>query len=310
MRKKYKILLLFSGGLDSVLCYHILLNKGFKVKTVQFYTPFLHIKSVKDYIEDIYNKYKIPLEMIDIWNEYKEVLLKPEHGYGGNLNPCIDCKLLFYKKAGEIMEKEGFDFIATGEIAGQRPFSQRSDALHLLEKKSGLKGKILRPLSYDLSCKIDDEEFYNIKGRGRKTQVKLANEFCIKDIPTPAGGCLLTEPTYCAKVEQVFDFFKKQSDLLEKDYFEIIKYGRVILLNENILLIIGRNKEDGDKLEKFKKVKNGYLIVSKNLPGPVSLMVVKDKKDINKEKIFEKIKEFVKKGYKDSIEFEEKQCGM
>jgi tRNA U34 2-thiouridine synthase MnmA/TrmU len=174
MKSNLKVLLLFSGGLDSILAYKILENEGYKIKSIQFYTPFQHISDKKEYVANFYENYNISLELIDIWDEYEKILLSPEYGFGKNLNPCIDCKLLFYRKAGEIMEKFSYDFLATGEVVGQRPFSQRSDAINFLEKKSGLKGKVLRPLSSGLSANVKEKNFYNIKGRGRKQQLEIA----------------------------------------------------------------------------------------------------------------------------------------
>ncbi len=297
-----KILLLFSGGLDSILCYKILEQKNYTVKAVQFYTPFLHIQDIEKYKEFYKKKYNILIHVIDIWNDYKKILINPQFGFGKNLNPCLDCKLLFYKKAEEIFVKNGFDLIATGEVIGQRPFSQKTDTINLLEKYSNLKGKILRPLSYFHSAKIEGEVFYNFKGRGRKNQIELAKEFNIEPIPTPAGGCLLTEPTYCEKLIKLYSFLENSIEKFEEIYFELIKFGRVFNI-DNCFLIIGRNKIDSENFQKlFKKSNNFYLIITSNYPGPVSALILKNNSKITKN-IFEKIKEFVKKDYRENIEF-------
>jgi hypothetical protein len=296
-----KILLLFSGGLDSILCYKILEEKGFDFIAIQFYTPFLHINNKNKYLEFYKKNYNIDIHLIDIWNEYKKILINPVQGFGKNLNPCLDCKLLFYKKAKKIMELKGFEFIATGEVIGQRPFSQKKDTINFLEKNAGLKGKILRPLSYFHSAKIDNEIFFEIKGRGRKKQLELAEEFKINPIPTPSGGCLLTEPTYCDKLKTLYNFLENNMENFHEIYFELIKYGRVFEIEDN-LIIIGRNHSDSDNFEKLFKNNNKFkLVVSKNLPAPVSALISNQNK-LNK-KVFEKIKEFVKKDYKEKVEF-------
>ena len=202
------ILLLFSGGLDSILSYYILKENGFNVKSIQFFTPFLNIKNRDCYIEYYKKKFNISVELVDVWLDYRKILVNPKHGYGKNLNPCLDCKLLFYKKAKFLMEKEKFDCIATGEVVGQRPFSQQQNTLTFLEKHSGLTGKIVRPLSYKKSLQIPDKMFYNITGRGRKKQFEIAKQYNIdiKEV-TPAGGCLLTDPNFSKKCRMILETF-------------------------------------------------------------------------------------------------------
>jgi tRNA-specific 2-thiouridylase len=223
------ILLLFSGGLDSILSYYILKENRFYVDVVQFYTPFLGIKNERDYQNYYLEKFNISIELIDIFEDYKYILTNPAHGYGKNLNPCLDCKLLFYKKAKEIFEMKVYNYIATGEVVGQRPFSQMSNSLNFLENQVQLKGKILRPLSYQKSARIEGKNFFELSGRGRKPQIKLAKSFGInvKEV-TPAGGCLLTDPLFAEKCRKIINFFNKEPEKLKREFFEIIKFGRII----------------------------------------------------------------------------------
>ncbi len=299
-----KILLLFSGGLDSILAHKILLENNFKIKTVQFFTPFLGIKDIDNYKNYFAEKFNINIHIIDIWDEYKFIITNPVHGFGKNLNPCLDCKLLFYKKAASIMRHQGFYCIATGEVVGQRPFSQQQNTLAFLEKNSGLTGKILRPLSYGSSLKIQGKSFYNITGRGRKKQFELAKLFNITENITPAGGCLLTDPNFSKKCRIILDFFENSAENLEKEFFEIIKYGRVVTF-DNSVIIIGKDEKDNEKLLKYKKFidqKSVYLI-SENYPAPVSVILKKEPFELKLTEIEQIIKKYVKPSYRDVVKF-------
>lgn len=300
-----KILLLFSGGLDSILCYRILKENNFSVKAIQFFTPFLGIKDTEEYIGYYQKKFNIKVDLIDVWEEFKYILANPSQGYGKNLNPCLDCKLLFYKKAKFIMEEEGFDCIATGEVIGQRPFSQQRNSLTFLEKHSGLEGKILRPLSYDKSLKIPEKTFYNITGRGRKKQFELAERFNIAENITPAGGCLLTDPNFSKKCRIVLEFFDNNPENLKKEYFEIIKYGRLKKIG-NHLMIIGKDEKDNAKLLFYKEYieENSIYLISANCPSPVVVILKnRNSKNIKINLFLPTIKKFIKPCYRDIVIF-------
>ncbi len=299
-----KILLLFSGGLDSILSYKLLKSKGFFVKAVQFYTPFLQIIDKNFYIKNIKELYSIDLKMISIWDDYREIILKPKYGFGKNMNPCLDCKLLFYKKGREIMENENFDILATGEVGGQRPFSQKVDNLNFLERESGLRGRVLRPLCYKYSTQIPDQDFLDIMGRGRSKQIQLAKELNVDNFPEPGGGCLLAESSFCGKIKILIDFFDHDPSKLEEIYFEMLKFGRVFE-SQNYILIIGRDKLDGDSLMKthYSKPPNCRLIFSRSHSAPVSAVIFKNMVE-DYQSIFDKIKKFVKSDYRHKISFE------
>ena len=295
-----RVILLFSGGLDSLLSYYLLKKADFWVKPVQFYIPFLHIQNQDKYIKRIKENYGIDLSLIDISEKYLKILFNPEFGYGDNLNPCVDCKILFLKEAKKIMENENFDCIATGEIPGQRPFSQQKSFMNLIEKKSGVRGFILRPLSISsskLNFEIDKTKFLDLKGRTRKPQLQLAKEFNISPIPSPAGGCLLTDEGYCNKIKMLRKVFKDKEII--PDYFEIIKFGRVKVLNHN-LLIIGRNRKENEILEKFSKKLNLKLI-KQEIPAP-NILIFGDL-SINevKDNIVEILKKYTKPIYHEKI---------
>ena len=295
-----RVILLFSGGLDSLLSYYLLKNSNFEVKAIQFYTPFLHIIDKERYIKSIKKNYGISLEIIDVSREFLNVLINPKFGYGKNLNPCADCKILFLKKAKEIMIKLKYDCIATGEIPGQRPFSQQISFMNLIEKQAGVRGFILRPLAFStskLNFKVDEKNFLNLSGRSRKVQLELAKKFNINPIPSPSGGCLLTDPGFCEKVKIVLEMIEEKK--LQPWHFEAIKFGRVMKM-DNYILIIGRNKMENKKLKKFQQ---GKIINLENIPSPTVLIFPKENFSLKneREKIFQILKKYTKPKYHESI---------
>ena len=268
-----KALLLFSGGLDSILAARILQEQGFEVEAVFFKSHFFDIENKKP---------NFKLRVVDISNKQFEVVKNPKHGYGKNMNPCIDCHLLMLKQAKEIMDKEGFDIIITGEVLNERPMSQNRKSLDFLEKESGLKGRLLRPLSAqlleatDLEKKgvIDRSKLYAIQGKTRKKQIELAKKFEIKDYPTPAGGCLLTDPEFSKRLKELLSKNKKVS----KDDLELLFYGRHFWHN-NVKIVVGRNKEENKRIEGLKTGED-ILIELKDISGPMTLVKGKDEQAI------------------------------
>jgi len=268
-----KALLLFSGGLDSILAARILQEQGFEVEAVFFKSHFFDIENKKP---------NFKLRVVDISNKQFEVVKNPKHGYGKNMNPCIDCHLLMLKQAKEIMDKEGFDIIITGEVLNERPMSQNRKSLDFLEKESGLKGRLLRPLSAqlleatDLEKKgvIDRSKLYAIQGKTRKKQIELAKKFGIKDYPTPAGGCLLTDAEFSKRLKELLSKNKKVS----KDDLELLFYGRHFWHN-NVKIVVGRNKEENKRIEGLKTGED-ILIELKDISGPMTLVKGKDEQAI------------------------------
>lgn len=288
--KKEKAIVLFSNGLDSKLVVKLLQKAKFKVIAIYFILPFGSRYPDYKNAEKFLKKEKVRYQFIDctkgeLLKEYMSIIKKPKFSYGKGLNPCIDCKIFMLKKAKEIADKNKIEIIATGEVLNERPKSQTEKALKIIEKESKLKGKILRPLSAKVLEKTDYEKenpeiekiFYEINGRQRKTQIELAKKFKI-DYPTPAGGCLLCEPEFCKKVRP---FLKKQISEME---IEITKVGRHF---EDGKIILGKNKEENEKLQKiYTKYKKGNLIIPE-LPGPSAL--------ITNKKLGKKAKELIKR---------------
>ncbi len=266
-----KALALFSGGLDSILAVKLLQEQGIDVTALSFVSPFFGNKKE---LEKIAEKNNIKLRLRNINRDYIKILKKPKHGYGKNMNPCIDCKILMLKTAKKYAEKIGARFIFTGEVLGQRPMSQRKNTLMLIEKKAGLEEKLLRPLSAKLLPEteaekkgiVDREKLKAIKGRSRKAQFSLAKRFNIKKYKAPAGGCLLTYKGYSNKVK---DLLKHKKRIKAEDIM-ILKIGRHFRKGKNKILV-GRDEQDNKKLLKLKK-KSDYKFEAKDIMGPITLL--------------------------------------
>ena len=273
-----KAIALLSGGLDSTLAARLVLDQGIELEALNFMTVFCTCTNKgatclasQKAVETL----GIPLRVFNVSEEYLNVVRNPKHGYGSNMNPCIDCRIFMLKKAKVYMEESGASFIVTGEVLGQRPMSQRRDAMRLIEKEAGLEGLILRPLSAQFlpitlperEGWIDREKLLNIQGRSRKPQMKLAEQFNIHDYPCPAGGCLLTDPGFARRIR---DLMEHQYDFSLNDV-HLLKFGRHFRLSPTVKLVVGRNEEENQKIETFSQA-GDVLLKTVLYPGPVSLL--------------------------------------
>ena len=276
-----KGLSLMSGGLDSQLAVRVLQDAGALVEAVCFSTPFFDVSAARSAA----NALGVKLHVVDFTDDEISLLENPPHGFGGAMNPCIDCHALMIKRAGELMEKLGYDFVATGEVQGQRPMSQNKQALGIVEKCSGLKGRLVRPMSAklleptipELAGKIDREKLLDISGRSRDRQIALAAAFGIVDYPSPAGGCKLTEEGFCRKLKDL----KDHEGLGSRRLVELLLTGRRFRLPDGSSVILGRDRVENERLRSEVEVGGGCckLIVSET-PGPTALVpVVKSEAD-------------------------------
>ena len=270
MKGKIRAVALFSGGLDSILAVKLIQEQGIEVKGVNFKTPFFGLDKTFLAAKSL----DMDLEIIDITQELLEILRNPRYGFGKNMNPCIDCHTLMFKKAGEYMTKIGASFILSGEVLGERPMSQNRNSLSIIERESGFEGRILRPLSALLLAQtipekgglVDRNKLLNISGRSRKRQMELAVKMRIEDYPSPAGGCKLTEPAFSKRLRDLFT-----QGIFSLEDIELLKLGRHFRLSRNIKLVVGRNKEENEKIKEFFQ-EGDFLFKAKNLKGPVSLL--------------------------------------
>jgi tRNA U34 2-thiouridine synthase MnmA/TrmU len=242
------------------------------VAWVNFETPFFSSDKARSAARMI----GVPLTVRNITNVYIDMLKDPHCGYGGNMNPCLDCHALMLRLAGAMMKEGGFDFLFSGEVLGQRPMSQTKPSLRYVEKNSGFEGYILRPLSAKLLTPtipeqqglVDRDRLLDISGRGRKAQMKLAEAFGISDYPAPAGGCLLTDVGFSRRLK---DLFAHQDDCQERD-FELLKYGRHFRLNTECKVVVGRTQTDNSQILRLVEPHKDITIRMVDMAGPVVLI--------------------------------------
>ncbi len=251
-----------------------LMNQGVEVTGLVFVSHFFGAAKARKAAEQL----GIELKEVEFKKEHLEMVKSPKHGYGKNMNPCIDCHTLMLKYAKKIMEEEGYDFAATGEILGQRPMSQNKSALETVNRESGLGDLLVRPMSARLldesrpekEGKIIREKLHGISGRSRQRQRKLVEKYGIKEYASPGGGCLLTDPGFSERLIKMFDYWP---DCAGED-IELLKNGRVFWVNGKngkIIIVVGRDKKDCEELEKLSR-KGDVLMELKDVKGPLTIV--------------------------------------
>jgi len=289
MSETRKAAALISGGLDSLLAAKVVQDQGIHVAGINFYTGFCveghtHAIRKKDKAKPKRNnalwvaeQLGIKLHIIDIIEEYKDVVINPKHGYGANLNPCLDCKIFMVHKAKQWIEENGFDFIITGEVIGQRPMSQRKDTMPVIAKQSGANELLLRPLCAknlppgkpELEGWVDREKLYGFEGRTRKPQMALAAEFGFDDYAQPAGGCcFLTDKQYSQKLADLWKAGGSRN--YELDDIMLLKVGRHLRPRPHFKMIIAREDGENKFLHGYRKQYTHLLTVSHK--GPLVLI--------------------------------------
>jgi tRNA U34 2-thiouridine synthase MnmA/TrmU len=248
---------LISGGLDSILATKLIMEQGIEVTGFHFTSPFSSKSDKERGAQAIRTASELGIELITRRKEddYLEVLRNPKHGYGKNMNPCIDCRIYMLKITASVMNEIGASFVVTGEVLGQRPMSQRRETIRMIEKESGLQGLIVRPLSAkcfvstlpEIEGVLDRGEMQGIAGRGRTIQYALAEKYGLKEFSKPGGGCLLTDPIFAQKLRELFS---KDKDFTLQD-IELLSLGRHFRLKQEAKLVVGRNQEENEKLRAF-----------------------------------------------------------
>ncbi len=278
MEEKKKVVALLSGGLDSRLAVKMMQNQGFDVTAVAIKTPFCDFDCGRGCgfeIRETADMLGVDLKTVYLGDDYIEMLKKPKHGYGSGMNPCIDCRAMMFKAGKKVMEDIGAEFIVSGEVLGQRPMSQHGPALRTIEKEAGLEGIIVRPLSAgllpptkpEIDGLIKRENLGMIRGRTRKEQFKLAQEFGFENPPNAGGGCLLTDPKFAIRAKDLFQHIETPTT----NDIDLLKIGRHFRFDQKTKLIVGRHKDENEML-KALALSGDMLLETKDHVGPVSLL--------------------------------------
>ncbi|SHE27678.1 MULTISPECIES: DUF814 domain-containing protein [Caloramator] len=261
-----RALALISGGLDSGLAAKLVKDQGVEVIGICFKSAFFGCDRAVKMCEQI----DIPLKVVDFSEEHLEMVKNPKHGYGKNMNPCIDCHAMMLNYAGKLMKELEADFIITGEVLNQRPMSQNRQALDIVKKESGYEEYILRPLCaknlpetwMEKQGLVDREKLLDISGRGRKVQMELAEKWNIKEYPSPAGGCKLTDPGFSKRLKDLLTHNKeaKPQDI------DILNIGRHFRINENVKIISTRTQDEFKMLKTMIK-EGDYIFDTLDVTG-------------------------------------------
>jgi len=283
---------LVSGGLDSTLAVKLVRDQGIRVIAVNFSTGFCRTdhhramgrfgaeqdpKRLRNEALRAGADLGVPVRVVDISEGYMDVILKPRHGYGANMNPCVDCRAFMLKAAARIMEEEGADFVFTGEVLGQRPMSQHLRAMKVIEREAGLAGRLLRPLSAQLleptlperEGWVDRERLLRLQGRTRKPQLALAREAELGDVPSPAGGCCyLTDEVYSSRFHDHLMHLEEGERPDAKDVL-LMKVGRHFRLSPKLKLVIARDEAESNFLAHF--FPEAPRLEAEDVMGPVAV---------------------------------------
>jgi len=272
MYHQRKAIALISGGLDSMLAAKVMLEQGIHVEGINFYTGFCvegHTHAIRKKDQSkvkrnnalwVAEQLGIKLHIVDVIEQYKSVVINPKHGYGANLNPCLDCKSFMVARAYEWIQQHNFDFIITGEVVGQRPMSQRKQTMPVVQKESGAGDLLVRPLCAKLLPEtlperegwIKRENLLDFSGRGRKPQMALAAHFGISEYAQPAGGCcFLTDVSYSKKLSDLWQ--SRGTRQYELDDIMLLKVGRHLRPRKHFKIIIAREEGESRFLEGYRK---------------------------------------------------------
>jgi hypothetical protein len=270
---------LFSGGLDSILACRLIMSQGVIVKAVRFVTPFFGYELLAreaEYCQEVADKFGIDVQLRDLSGKYLEMLKNPAHGYGKNFNPCVDCKILIASESRAMLVELGASFLISGEVVGQRPMSQRLDTLRIIERDSGCDEILLRPLCAlnlgetlpEKKGWVDRQKLLGFKGRTRQPQIALAAAYGINDFPSPAGGCVLTDPNKAARIRR----FYAEHDVITITDISLLMFGRHFRLPDGGWLIMGRNDHENTAVLDLQQPDDIVLSSMETWPGPAAIL--------------------------------------
>jgi tRNA-specific 2-thiouridylase len=277
-----RCLALYSGGLDSLLAIRLMEDQGIEVIPLFFCSPFFGFGALRD--PDTFTavhreRYGLNILIVDYTEDMTSIIKAPRHGFGKHLNPCIDCKIGMLRRSNALLETLHASFVITGEVLGQRPMSQRGHVMRAIEKESGLEDILLRPLCARNMVEtlperlgiVDRGALWDIRGRGRKIQIEKALAYGITEdlIPTPAGGCLLTQEQISKKVRRTYERFSPVLPLKEDLVLDVV--GRKFILDEVTVLVVGRDDEENKVLSSFIASGNTFMKIA-DVPGPLCVL--------------------------------------
>jgi tRNA-specific 2-thiouridylase len=284
--EQIKAIGMLSGGLDSTLAIRVMLEQNIKITALHFRTAFSYVERSRLAGRGPVMRFDaqwaattlgVDLEVIDVSDEYLPLVLNPRYGYGSGMNPCVDCRIFLLRQARAWMEEHGYHFVFTGEVVGQRPKSQMRPSLNTVERESGLRGYLLRPLSAKLLKPtvpeqegwVDREKLYAINGRGRKAQIALAEQFGITDYAQPSGGCCyLIDQTYSRRLG---DFLTHDgAEAIDLGQAQLLAVGRHLRLPSGRKTVVGRHERENEYLENCGV--EGVLLTTVDHPGPTTLI--------------------------------------
>lgn len=282
-KKRPHAIALFSGGLDSALAILMMLQQEIEVTALTFLTHFgCDIKDRSSCSADPYpvaEKFKFNVRLVHLGEQFIKIVQKPKYGYGRNMNPCVDCRILMLKEAKEYMRLVGADFIITGEVLGQRPKSQHRNMMRAVERDSGLKGFLLRPLCAklldptipEINGLVNRELLADFNGRSRKPQMALAEKYGLEDYPSPAAGCLLTDVSYSNRLRDLM----QHTDQIDFNDLNLLRVGRHFRLDEHTKVIVGRRENENDKIMQYAKP--GYILLEAlGIGSPIGVYISSD----------------------------------
>ncbi len=271
---KITALVMMSGGLDSMLAVSVLKAQGIQVTGLSFETPFFSADKARAAAALL----GVPLMVEEFAHDLIAIIEHPKHGFGAHINPCIDCHAAMIRRAGKILERDGFSFIATGEVLNQRPMSQTKRTLNIVSQESGYGDRLLRPLSAKLLPEteaerlgwVDRNRLLDLNGRSRKPQQKLAEQYGITEYPPSAGGCKLTEPHFAGRVWDL----RRNGQIKNLLAIELLKIGRHFRLSSHVKVIVGREAPENECLEAMA-LPDDILLNVEVIPGPTVLVTGK-----------------------------------
>jgi tRNA-specific 2-thiouridylase len=284
--KRIRAVGMLSGGLDSTLAVRVMLEQDIEITALNFRTGFSYVERDRAVeggpveptdAERAAATLGVDLEVINVSEEYRPLVLRPRYGYGSGMNPCVDCRIFLLRQAKAWMEAHGYHFIFTGEVVGQRPKSQKRHSLNTVARESGLRGYLLRPLSAKLLEPtmpeqrgwVDRDRLYGISGRGRKAQIALAEQLGITDYPQPSGGCCyLIDETYSRRLRDLLD--REGEGALTQAQVQLLAVGRHLRLPSGRKVVVGRREQENDYLEGWGVA--GVLLTTIDHPGPMTLV--------------------------------------